>query len=571
MDVMGKLRDVKVITRQTADGRGSISFRSYVIEFPFSRSQINVGKLLYTPTIEKGKFLLLEVADFQPFHYGMVNLDPSIPLTIRREVMKGVEESWEKENPMEAWVDVYAYPIGYIMELSNSPKFIKGYLPPLPGSTVRILDETTYKSFVCYDGPSLGKIYGENMDITINLKRAIGYHIGIFAFTGSGKSNLSSLLVRKILSNCPNTKIVVFDVSMEYSVLLNDIISKYNSRIISTDRIPFSEEEAKKRFFRSHVIPEEILDLKKKMGENLGKIFRQGKMKQLYVPPQGTLYMTYGDLVDMVRTQAEDKYTAVSLKPVFYSMLTSLDKFMRENKLSREDLVDDRILPLLEETEKLAKDSHARENASIFTFILSLRSYVSIDMSENEEYDIEKAAIEILEDSPESPRLFVIELPNLDEGRQIVSSIIENVYARRKRSYSTDPKVLFIIDEAQEFIPYDTKSRGNSEASSSSIEKLLRHGRKYYLNALISTQRLAYLNTNVLQQLHTYFISTLPRPYDRQLVAETFGISDSLLDRTLDLESGQWLLVSFKAALPHDVPVFFTAENNLDILRKEMS
>lgn len=147
---------------------------------------------------------------------------------------------------------------------------------------------------------------------------------------------------------------------------------------------------------------------------------------------------------------------------------------------------------------------------------------------------------------------------------------MENIYSRRKRSYSTDPKVLFVIDEAQEFIPYDTRAKGNSETSSATIEKLLRHGRKYYLNALISTQRLAYLNTNVLQQLHTYFISTLPRPYDRQLVAETFGINDSLLDRTLDLESGQWLLVSFKAALPHDVPVFFEAENNLDLLKKNL-
>jgi len=44
-----------------------------------------------------------------------------------------------------------------------------------------------------------------------------------------------------------------------------------------------------------------------------------------------------------------------------------------------------------------------------------------------------------------------------------------------------------------------------------------------------------------------------------------------LLDKTLELEPGQWLLVSFKSALPHDVPVFFAAENNLDLLKDRIN
>ncbi|MEM3292970.1 MAG: ATPase, partial [Metallosphaera sp.] len=47
-----------------------------------------------------------------------------------------------------------------------------------------------------------------------------------------------------------------------------------------------------------------------------------------------------------------------------------------------------------------------------------------------------------------------------------------------------------------------------------------------------------------------------------------FGINDTLLERTLDLEVGQWLLVSFKASLPHDVPVFFSAPNNLNEVKE---
>lgn len=188
----------------------------------------------------------------------------------------------------------------------------------------------------------------------------------------------------------------------------------------------------------------------------------------------------------------------------------------------------------------------------------------------SEDYDIEKLAIEILEDSEVSPRLFVVESPKVEEARFVVSNVINEVMNRRKKMFSASPSVLFVLDEAQEFIPFDTRQKNMSEKSSEAVEKLLRQGRKYHLHSLISSQRLAYLNTNALQQLHTYFISTLPRPYDRQLVGETFAISDALLDRTLELETGEWLLVSFKSATPYDIPVFFRAENNFAELRRAL-
>ncbi|MEM2013079.1 MAG: ATPase, partial [Metallosphaera sp.] len=265
----------------------------------------------------------------------------------------------------------------------------------------------------------------------------------------------------------------------------------------------------------------------------------------------------------------DDKYTAFAQKPLFSLMLRKLDTFMRQNRISKEAPLDESILSILDEMENEGRNAGLKENSSLFSFISSLRSYINTEVEESEEYDVEKLAIDILDKDESSPRLFILELQNLEESREVVASLLEEVMSRRKRSFSTSP-ILFVLDEAQEFIPFDTRQRDKSELSSNAVEKLLRHGRKYHLHALISTQRLAYLNTNVLQQLHTYFISVLPRPYDRQLVSETFGINDTLLDRTLDLEVGQWLLVSFKASLPHDVPVFFTAPNNLEEVRRAL-
>lgn len=570
----GKLREVKVVSRQSSDGRSTISFRSFIVEVPHMKNfHISIGKLIVAKTMEEDTYLILEVADYVPMHFGMINLNSSIPLEIREEVMQRVEESWSDENPKDIWIDVYTTPIDYLMTVKDGIiEFKKGYLPPLPGTTVYFLNKDTYQQFVCYkNGVSLGKVIGEDINLTIDLEKAIKYHLGIFAFTGSGKSNLISTIVRKALERFQDLKVVIFDVSMEYAVLLLDALIKYNSRLLSTEKVPLNPQDAGRKFIRTHVIPDDILNLKDKV-RNLAEIlFNQNKITHLYVPPQGITYLTYGYLIDMVREQIEDKYISVSQKPLYMLLLQSIDKLMKEKKLSNDDIVDETINPILDEIENTARSTHIKEGSAILTFIQGVRSYISAGITESEEYDIEKLAIEVLDNSEESPRLFVIEVPNLDEARLIVSSIIENIYNRRKRMYSSNPKVLFVLDEAQEFIPYDTKQKDNSELSSNAVEKLLRHGRKYYLHGLISTQRLAYLNTNVLQQLHTYFISTLPRPYDRQLIAETFGISDSLLDKTLDLEAGQWLLISFKSALPHDVPVFFKADNALDEIRRFLS
>ncbi|AWR99580.1 ATP-binding protein [Metallosphaera hakonensis] len=563
--VVGRLREVRVITRPTADGRSSVTFRNFVVEMPYSKElNLEIGALLAVETIREDTYLILEVADYVPVHFGMINLDGSIPKEIRDQVMEEVSKSWHNGGNSEMWIDVFAYPIGYIATQNG---FRKGYYPPLPGSPVRILNKESFKEFVCAkNGTDIGTVLGQGIPLTVNLPKAMVYHIGVFAFTGSGKSNLTSALIRRIL-NYTDAKVVIFDISMEYSILLLDQLLKHNSEILTTERYPSNPSDSSRKFMRTHVIPEELENYRERIRRTIESLFMEGKIRTLYVPPQGSMSLTYDSFLKLIKDQIDDKYTAFAQKPLFSLMLRKLDEMMRVNKIPKDAPLDDSILPILDEIENEGRSAGLKDNSTIFAFISSLRSYVSTDQVQSDEYDIEKLAIDILNRDKDSPRLFVLELQNLEESREIVASLVEEVMARRKRSFSTSP-ILFVLDEAQEFIPFDTRQRDKSELSSSAVEKLLRHGRKYHLHALISTQRLAYLNTNVLQQLHTYFISVLPRPYDRQLVSETFGISDALLDRTLDLEVGQWLLVSFKASLPHDVPVFFNAPNNLDEIRK---
>jgi len=103
------------------------------------------------------------------------------------------------------------------------------------------------------------------------------------------------------------------------------------------------------------------------------------------------------------------------------------------------------------------------------------------------------------------------------------------------------------------------------------VETLLRQGRKYGLGACVATQRIAYLNTNALQQLHTYFVGTLPRPYDRSVVSNTFMIDQGILEKTLEFAPGEWLLSSYIATGIENFPIFIRADNAENELEKFLS
>ena len=63
--------------------------------------------------------------------------------------------------------------------------------------------------------------------IYVDFEKLIRYHFGVFAFTGGGKSNLMSNVLRRIMLHAEkdSTKVVIFDISCEYAFLLLDVLA----------------------------------------------------------------------------------------------------------------------------------------------------------------------------------------------------------------------------------------------------------------------------------------------------------------------------------------------------------
>ncbi len=132
-------------------------------------------------------------------------------------------------------------------------------------------------------------------------------------------------------------------------------------------------------------------------------------------------------------------------------------------------------------------------------------------------------------------RLLCLSIVEPSVVKQLAITLTSDMLRYRKREFQVEPQILFVFDEAQEFIPAYDKARGLDSTCTQRIETLLRQGRKYGLGACVATQRIAYLNTNAVQQLHTYFVGPLPRPNDRSLVSSTFTIDQGILEKLLNL------------------------------------
>jgi DNA helicase HerA-like ATPase len=179
----------------------------------------------------------------------------------------------------------------------------------------------------------------------------------------------------------------------------------------------------------------------------------------------------------------------------------------------------------------------------------------------------EEEIIELLEGDT---RLICISISDPYTIKKLAISISKEMLMRRKKQFKVRPHILFVFDEAQEFVRDLTSARGIDKDCSEAVETLLRQGRKYGLGGCIATQRVAYLNTSALQQLHTYFVGTLPRPYDRNVVSNTFTIDNGILEKTLEFAPGEWLLSSYIATGMDNVPIFTQAEDSGKSIRKCM-
>ena len=556
----GKLRFYSVESRRTIMREGEAVFQEG-IAYIDALFDLEIFDHLHEPNLigverilPNGDtiYILFETLAVRPKHYESASLTPDVPPVLKWEYLERIRESWVSGG--ENWMEIVAIHTGYILKADNDTlSFQKSSLSPLIGSKAHIMSNNVIKAMVCVDnGLKIGILKGFNLDLIIDIYNIYRYHTGVFGFTGSGKSNLVSLLIRKLLSRYPDIKVIIFDIAGEYTVHLLDLMRTIGGCVYSIEDIP------KDRFVETQVIPETILDAvdEDKVREEINK----APFSYVSIEPTD---IRVRDLRGILKEVSAKGMAAKDLALKTLNMIKKCPDDLSLSSLtdneSYKEIYNNLVFLLKQLQSRLHEKSTAKRDID---YILS---YLTTEHEESEyTLSIPDLAEMIVKDT-NIQSISIFYTPDPIYARMAASNLITSIFSIKKR-WGLGNKILMVFDEAQEFIPDRTRTEDYTLFSNLAVETVLRQGRKYFIGGIIATQRLAHLNTNALQQLHSYFVSTLPRTYDRNVVSDAFSISRSVVDKTTELDVGEWIFVSYKATKLKNVPVEIKAENNEDYI-----
>ncbi|MEM4704506.1 MAG: ATP-binding protein [Candidatus Bathyarchaeia archaeon] len=534
---------------------------------------------------EKGsqRFTLMEVARVWPEHFGLRGLSDHGYYPMQFEIIEQSEDDWQTDDKSTMIIQIDAIPINYDLILDDKCEFgfVKGFSYPVVGSPCYVLnsqminrmynqkiaeklnvDTSKTVEDACVD-PRLGliKMFEASktaIPIYVDFEKLVRYHFGVFAFTGGGKSNLLSNILRRLLLHTADTKVLVFDISCEHIFLLLDLLAdpKIKAKVVLERRIDSLDQ-----FFNSVVKPREYeTDERTKAG--LQCIMDQGKLAY-YTKPRYKV-PTYSEFLEELDDQRRNSFD----KPHYINAIDQIRdevlRYIEEQGLSENQEVSEDFVNFVDEfASETVNQFKVHDKSGLYGWATTRGSILEVIKKRKKAETEETGGLtaekirELLEDK--TTKLVCVSISDPFTIKDLAIDLTSDLLIRRKRRFVVKPYVLLVFDEAQEFMP--SNGSGIEAKCSTHVETLLRQGRKYGLGVCIATQRIAYLNTNALQQLHTYFVGTLPRPYDRQLVSETFMVDKSILEKTLEFAPGEWLLSSYIATGMENVPIFIKADN----------
>jgi len=396
-------------------------------------------------------------------------------------------------------------------------------------------------------------VYDVSVPLHENFLAGMG---GVFCHnTGTGKSNLSSSLLRVALKHDPSLTAVVIDIAGEYVVNLLDMLGK-EARVLTTESFENEDE-----FVNSQAIPESLEEVvgRRAVEQGLGKVWANGVDRLSLQEGAGIDLAWIQQLLENTVDSAKAGGTAAKIALSRLTMeFYEKAGYRQSTKLTDMDEASRKALAsmLTELSQKVHEKSGLKSEIDLILEMLESGDFGS---SLTTRLSPEKLAEQLAKG--QAPRLNVLYLPEPVQARIAAERLIKRLLFLKKK-LGNKQRVLVLLDEAQEYIPDNPIDKDYTTQSNRAVEQLLRQGRKYRLHCWMATQRVARLNVNALQQLHSYFVSTLPRMYDRMVIADAFALPYEVLERSADLGTGEWLFVSFKAAKQRNVPVFLKTENN---------
>jgi uncharacterized protein len=604
MDFVSNLSGTLVRLEEDENSR----FR-YEIWFDYTRqaiNQIREGAMLGVPnfasTGPEQHISILELVTVLPMHYALsdgrdLKGFPGFVVEAAKSIVNDWEEQESESTEDTTKIRCIAIPTNLEVVQSGSsiggpPELKEESNLPMLGSAVRVFD-TEFTNFIANNGIGDTEntfiagnlIRDENVRIKVRIEDLLKTHFGIFGFTGAGKSNLTSTLLSQVLSETSETvKLLFFDLMGEYTTLLIDQLlnPKLDSYLVclGTKTLPepvfryinadpgASLDDALRSFARYTLLPKALKGKTDLMTKAYRRLLVSKRIKVFSEVENLTLGFCFFDKNSPCNpTKSKSRQAAkfgqrVQLLKEFAGRNGGTSKNIDKTnaKLILDNLTADTQVggPLAEFAEDMKGTIEYLQKA-----LPELEKQLNCSISLKE-------IVGQLNDKERSG-LLVFNAHNPNELRTFSHKLGSDAYESRRRSGEIEPMCSFIFDEADEFIPRE--GSGSYDQSREIVTTLARRGRKFGLGIGIATQRVRYLDTSIMAQPHTYFVSKMPRRTDREVVAEAFGISEDMFRQTFKFRKGDWLLMSYDATGLEAIPLpvhCFNANDRIEAFLKTL-
>lgn len=562
---------------------------TYLVWFDYTKKlmkELRVGDLLAVPnfadTSTDPHLSVLTVSSVMPFHYAAGKELSGYPLfleKVREEAFKDFYSQDDKSSEETTKIEVRAAASDF--ELTGTPsKVVEATQIPITGGQVKILLPNMAEGILNQNLGSdstitLGKLTKGVVDIKLKVDDLVKTHWGVFGYTGTGKSNLVSTIASKLLASDTPIQIVVFDLMGEYVGLLADVLLQVDGAVayledsLPDDVLDFlggagDIDKAAKSMVSVLTFPAGLRakDAQTKFVGVFKKLLKDGKI-QVKVET----YKSIGELLDTIieDTGSEPKYSEGK-----DTLKEFTDQF---GKSSLDEKTVSKAIRFLDDAAKEATQANTAPLLNRWVKEIKKRA-LAANISGKYRFH-RNDLVNQMAYGKSAKSLYLIESDNFDSIRDFAYSVVAgpnySIYSERRKKGKSSPLALFIFDEADEMIPPKAEQKDSLFNSARTVETLARRGRKFGMGVAIATQRVVYLDTNIMAQPHTYFVSKLPRESDRGTVTSAFGIPEDMLRETFKFKRGDWLVISHEATGLTNSPIPVHADNAEDRIRSALA
>jgi len=408
----------------------------------------------------------------------------------------------------------------------------------------------------------------ENLPVYVDLHNLVLRHSAILGSTGSGKSNTTAHLIKRILDDCVGSRIVLVDTHGEYASAFvgKAKIFKINDSkspllvpfwMMNFDELSFflvgrpeGQEKPEDKELR-----DKIIEFKKANASTLkaGKIEEQYitadspipfDIKEMWYQFDREVNATFNHISDHIKANEclESEGDSQTLKPAKFTPYSPGGGSPFKSKRQT-------MYPYLNKLYSRLKDSR-------YSFMFNPSDYYDAASP----HDIDHLFRSWIENDE---RLTILDLSGIpfeliDISVGLISRLLyDSMYWGRFENYTGRSRpLLMVYEEAHSYLPRSEKSSHVYGYARKAVEKIFKEGRKFGIGAMVVTQRPSEISETILAQVGTFIALRLTNSGDKSTVQSSAPNNmNSLIELLPSLRIGEAIIVGEAINIPSRVRI----------------